>query len=145
MKVLMIGGDLWKNQIAHNFTYFGVDGVNVFHGSKSGASKQICDNFVPHFIKVHCTTHHINLEVQTLLKLHKSIAWKSTTKITNFFAHSLKRHLEFTSLTKLMCRKGNKIIWNVKAIWISILNSIKKVMAKYIILFVKMALNNSTN
>ncbi len=36
MKVLMIGGDLWKNQIAHKFTCFGVDGVNVFQGSKNG-------------------------------------------------------------------------------------------------------------
>jgi len=36
MKVLMIDGDLWKNQIAHKFTCFGVDGVNVFQGSKNG-------------------------------------------------------------------------------------------------------------
>jgi len=36
MKVLMIGGDLWKNHIAHKFTCFRVDGVNVFQGSKNG-------------------------------------------------------------------------------------------------------------
>jgi len=68
MKVLMTCGDLWKNQIAHKFTCFGVDGVNVFQGSKSGVSKQICNNYVSRFIKVHYIAHHTNLIVPTLLK-----------------------------------------------------------------------------
>jgi hypothetical protein len=41
--------------------------------------------------------------------------------------------------------KGNKILWNVKTRWISMLSPTKKVMAKYITFLMKMALNNLTN
>jgi hypothetical protein len=30
MEALMVGGDLWIDQIAQKFTCFGVDGVNAF-------------------------------------------------------------------------------------------------------------------
>jgi hypothetical protein len=45
------------------------NGVNVFHGNNNGVTKQIKDNYTPHFIGVHCMAHHTNLVVQTLSKL----------------------------------------------------------------------------
>ncbi len=61
------------------------------------------------------------------------------------FAHSLKRHLEFIKISKLMATKGNKIIQNVKTRWILMLNFTKIIMVEYKTLLVKMALDNITN
>ncbi len=63
----------------------------------------------------------------------------------SYFAHSPKRHLEFTKLAELMQIKGNKILQNVKTKWISMLSLAKKVMAKYKTLLVKVALDSPTN
>jgi hypothetical protein len=41
--------------------------------------------------------------------------------------------------------KGNKILYNMKTWWISMLSLVKKVMAEYIALLLKMAMDNSTN
>jgi hypothetical protein len=46
---------------------------------------------------------------------------------------------------ELMATKGNKILWNVKTRWISMLSPAKRVMAEYKILLVKMTLDNPTN
>jgi hypothetical protein len=39
METLTIGGGLSKDQIAQKFICFGVDGVNVFQGTKNGVTK----------------------------------------------------------------------------------------------------------
>jgi hypothetical protein len=44
-----------------------------------------------------------------------------------------------------MQKKGNKIIWNVKTKWISMLGFAKNVMVEYMTLLVKMALDSPTN
>jgi hypothetical protein len=48
MEVAMIGGGLPQEQIANMFICFGVDGANVFQGTKISVTRQICDNCVPH-------------------------------------------------------------------------------------------------
>jgi hypothetical protein len=63
----------------------------------------------------------------------------------SYFAHSPKRHVEFTKRVEFMQTKGNKILRNVKTKWISMLSLAKKVMVKYKTLLVKMALGNPTN
>ncbi len=63
----------------------------------------------------------------------------------SYFAHSFKRHLEFTRIMEFMVTKGNKIFQNVKTRWISKLSHAKTIMAKYKIVLVKMALDNPTN
>ncbi len=87
MEALMIGGGVPRNQIAHKLICFGANGVNVFQDTKSGVTKQIKEFYVFHSIRVHCMAHHTNLAVRTL---------------HSYFAHSLKRRLEFTKLVKLM-------------------------------------------
>ncbi len=54
----MIGGGLPQDQIAKKFICFGVDGANVFQGTKINVTRQIRDNCAPHWIGVHCMPHH---------------------------------------------------------------------------------------
>jgi hypothetical protein len=146
MEALMIGGGVPRDQTTQKLNCFGVDGVDVFQGIKSGVTKQIKENYAPHSIGVHYVTHRTNLAMQTLSKL-PLVIWLENMLQTlhSYFAHSPKRHLEFTKLEKLMQIKGNKILRNVKIRWISMLNLAKKVTAKYRTLLVKMALDSPTN
>jgi hypothetical protein len=48
-----------------------------------------------------------------------------------YFNHSPKRHLEFQRLAQTLKTKGNKIIKNVKTRWMSMLDPLKRIMAKY--------------
>jgi hypothetical protein len=126
MEPLMIGGHLLKDQNAHKLICFRVDGVNVFHGTNNGVTKQIKDNYIPHFLRVHCMAHHTNLVVQTLSEFPLVISLKNILQTLHFyFAPSIKRHLEFIKLAKLVQTKRNKIIQNAKTRWISMLNLIK--------------------
>ncbi len=63
----------------------------------------------------------------------------------SYFAHSPKRHLEFTKLVEMLKTKGNKIFQNVKTRWISMLSLAKRLMAEYKTLLVKVELNRPTN
>jgi hypothetical protein len=53
----------------------GLDGVNVFQGTKIGVTKQIHDNYAPHSIRVHYMAHHTNLAMQILLNLLQTFAF----------------------------------------------------------------------
>jgi hypothetical protein len=61
MEAMMIGGGLARDHIANKVVSFGVDGVNVFQGTKIGVIKQIHDQYAYHSIGVHCMAHHTNL------------------------------------------------------------------------------------
>jgi len=90
--------------------------------------------------------HRTNLAVQSLSSLLLVIHLEHLLQtLHNYFAHSPKRHLEFTKLVEMLETKENKIIWNVKARWISMLSPAKRLMAKYKTLIVKMTLNNLTS
>jgi hypothetical protein len=108
--------------------------------------KQIHDDYAQHSIGLHCMAHWMNLTMQTLLvfSLVKHIENLLRT-LHAYFAHSLKRHLEFTKLVEIMETNGNKILCNNKTRWISMLSSAKKVMVEYKTLLVKMAMDQNTN
>jgi len=53
-------------------------------------------------------------------------------------------HLEFTKWVRIMEIKGNKILWNIKITWISMINPIKCVLSMYCTLLMKMALDAAT-
>jgi len=57
MEALIIGRGFPRDQIAQKLICFGVDGVNVFQGTKNGVTKHIHDTYAPHFIGVHCMAH----------------------------------------------------------------------------------------
>jgi hypothetical protein len=103
MEALMIGGGLPRDQIAQKLICFGANGVNVFHGTNNGVIKQNRDNYALHSIGVHCMAHYTNLVVQTLLGLPLVIRLEKLLQtLYSYFAHSSKRHLEFTKFTEFM-------------------------------------------
>jgi hypothetical protein len=116
MEAFTISGGVLRDQIAQKLICFEVDDVNVFQGTKSGVTNQIKENYAPHFIRVYYMAHCTNLAMQTLSRLLLVIQFENLLQTLHSykFAHSTKRHLEFTKLTKLMQTKGNKIFWNVK-------------------------------
>ncbi len=90
----------------------------------------------------HCT----NLVVQTLSTLLLVVWIENLLQcLSSCFTHSFKKHLDFTKILKFMAIKGNKIFWNVKTRWISMLSPTKIIMAKYKTLLMKMALDIPTN
>jgi hypothetical protein len=90
--------------------------------------------------------HRTNFVVQTLshLPMVKRIEGLLST-FYNYFYKSPKRHLEFTKLAKIMETKGAKILKNIKTQWITMLSPIKHVMVEYMILLMKMAIENPNN
>jgi hypothetical protein len=60
-----------------------------------------------------------------------------------FFVHNPKKYLEFVKLIKTLALKGQKLLWNVKTCWISMLKLFKCVMFEYKSLIVKMHLDSS--
>jgi len=86
--------------------------------------------------------HHTNLAIQTLSNLplvsHIEILLQC---LYGYFNHIIKMHLGFTKWARIMEIKGNKILWNIKIIWISMINLIKCVLSMYCTLFMKMALD----
>ncbi len=63
--------------------------------------------------------------------------------LPSYFSSSLKWHLEFTKLVKIVETGGLKILQNVKIHWISMLEPLKCVLAKYKTLILKMAHDNA--
>jgi hypothetical protein len=60
----------------------------------------------------------------------------------SYFSSSLKWHLESIELVEIMKTKGLKSLRNAKTQWISMLEPLKHVLAKYKTLIVKMSLDN---
>jgi competence protein ComGF len=68
-----------------------------------------------------------NLVVLTLLRLSSMIRFENLLQTLNsYFVHSRTRHLEFTKIAKFIQTKGNKILQNVKTMWISMLSPLRK-------------------
>lgn len=90
MEVFTIGGGMPRDQVSTKLINFGVEGVNVFQGTKFGVTKQTHDDHVFNSIGVHCMAHHTNLTMQTLssLLLGKHIESLLQT-LHAYFAHSL--------------------------------------------------------
>ncbi len=147
MEALTIGGGMLRNHLATKLICFGGDNVNVFQGTKFGVTKHIHNDYGPDFIRVHYMAHRMNLVVQILLvfPLVKHIENLFIQTLHGYFAHSLKRHLEFTKLIKIMETKGNKILHNVKTTWISMFSLAKIMMVQYKTLLVKMVMDQNTN
>ncbi len=85
MEVVMIGGGLPQDQIAKKFICFGVDGANVFQGTKTNVTRQIHDNGALHWIGVHCMPRHTNSNVNLVGFAFGDVAWKFVTKLAFIF------------------------------------------------------------
>jgi hypothetical protein len=69
----------------------------------------------PYLSDVHCMAHRTNLAIAMLrsLKLVSKVE-SLLAKMYNYFAHSLKQHLKFCKLAKILESKGNKFLKNIK-------------------------------
>jgi len=115
IQALMHQRGFTKKLNGSRFMTFGVDGVFVFQGTKLGVTQQIFDGWASHFMGVHCVVHRTNLGVQIMSHLQMVSKFEGLFQnLCNYFSKSLKRHLEFTKLAKLMESKGAKMFKNVK-------------------------------
>ncbi len=85
MEVVMIGGGLPQDQIAKKLICFGVDGANVFQGTKTSVIRQIYDNCAPHWIGVHCMHRHTNSNVNLVGFAFGDVVWKFVTNLAFIF------------------------------------------------------------
>jgi hypothetical protein len=94
---------------------FVVDGVNTFQGTKTSVTKQVNTNYAPFFIGVHCMIHRNNLTFKALSTLGIVSSINDLLQSCHaYFAHSPKRHFEFTKLNNMMETKGLKMFKNMK-------------------------------
>jgi len=63
---LMGEGGLSREDIASKLVCFGADGVSMFQGTKKGVTTQIYEKWVLFILSASCTSHKINLVVETL-------------------------------------------------------------------------------
>ncbi len=95
-------------------------------------------------MNVHCVVHKTNLAVQSLANLVFITQIKMFMQnMCGYFNHSPKWHLEFQKLVQVLDTKGNKIMKNVKTRWMSMLEPLKWIMAKYHHLFAMMQINSN--
>ncbi len=87
---------------------------------------------------VHCVVHWINFAIQSLSNLTLFVQLEVFMgNLHSYFSCFPKWHLEFLKLVA-METKGNTILKNVKTLWMSILDPLRRIMAKYKLLLVFM-------
>jgi hypothetical protein len=89
--------------------------------------------------------HRTNLAIQTFSNVPLLFHIENLLQcLYGYFNHNPKRHLKFTKLVEIMETKSNKILWNIKIKWISMISLVKCVLSKYHTLLIKMALDAPT-
>jgi hypothetical protein len=66
MHALVGEGGLSREEIASKLVCFGADRVNKFQGSKMDVTTQIREEWAPFSLGANCSSHRINLVVETL-------------------------------------------------------------------------------
>jgi hypothetical protein len=142
MHALLGEGGLTHEEIASKLVCFGADGVSTFQGSKSGVTTQIREKWAPFCLGVSCSSHRINLVVETMTKYPMVSRLENMFQsVYSYFCRSNKRHAELQKLADLMETKGNKMLRNVDTRWISMRSPAKRIMSEYSTLIVKMGLD----
>jgi hypothetical protein len=115
MEALQKGEVLNPTLVVQKLFYFAIDGVSTFQGTKIGVTKQINTNYARVSIGVQCMAHRGNLAFKALSTLGIVSSIKDLLQSCHaYFAHSPKRHFEFTKLTNMMETKGLKMFKNIK-------------------------------
>jgi len=88
---------------------------------------------------VHCMTHRTNLVVETLSNLPIVSKLEALCQeIYVYFNHISKHHLEFQKLANLVETEGHYMLCNVKTWWISLLDTLRRIIGEYKTLVAKM-------
>ncbi len=142
MDALVDEGGLTREEIASKVVCFGADGVSTFQGAKNGVTTQIKEKWSPFSINIHCTSHRLNLAVQTLSNFPMISRLESMmASVYTYFCRSNKKGAELQKLVALMETKGNKMLRNVTTRWISMRSPAMRVLDEYKTLIMKMGLD----
>jgi hypothetical protein len=128
-----------ESVVAERLVCFGADGVSVFQGARAGVTQQLKQKDAPFLIGVHCMAHRTNLAVEPLSNLPMVEKLETLCQaLYNYFTMSSKKHLEFQKLADIVETEGRRLLKNVKTRWISLLEPLRRVLAEYKTLVVKM-------
>jgi hypothetical protein len=115
MHALVGEGGLSREEIASKLVCFGVDGVSTFQGSKMDVTTQIREKWAPFNLGANCSSHRINLVVETLSNYPMVSRLESLFQsMYSYFCRSNKRHAELQKLVDLMETKRNKMLRNIE-------------------------------
>jgi hypothetical protein len=118
---------LTDEKIVKQVVLLGVDGVSMFQGVKFGLIVLLKTQQAPYLIRIHCMAHQTNLAVQSLSSMPMVSKLENLLQsLYGYFSSSLKHHLEFTKLTKIVEIKRLKVLLNAKTRWINMLPLLKK-------------------
>ncbi len=121
-------GGLTNEKIVKQVMLLGVDGVSMFQWVKFGLIVLLKTQQAPYLIRIHCMAHETNLVMQSLSSMPMVSKLENLFQsLYGYFSSSLKHHLEFTKLAKIVEIKGLKVLLNVKTRWINMLPLLKKV------------------
>ncbi len=91
----------------------------------------------------HCMAHKMNLAIQVLSIVPMVAKLEDLLQsLYSYYSNSPKKHLEFTKLVEIVGIRRLKILRNVQIWWISMLEPLKQMMAKYKTLIMKMSQDN---
>ncbi len=88
--------------------------MNVCQSTKLGVTKQIWDDYIPHSMGIHYNPLHKSSNANLIYTSFGEALGEFVIDLCVYFAHSCKKHLEFTKLVEFMKTKVNKILQNVK-------------------------------
>jgi len=120
-------GGLGVEELARKLVSIGSDKSSIFQGHRTCMTRYIKNKVAPFITRMHCFAHRTNMVVITLLNvplLHQLEGILQNIYV--FYPHNLKKFVEFQKLANLLNTKDNKILWNVKTHWISMLSPSKK-------------------
>jgi hypothetical protein len=141
LNALLDEGGLTREEVASKLVSFGADGVSTFQGTHSGVTTQL-KSIAPFMLGIHCTSHRINLVVQTLSNFPMISRLEGMlASIYSYFCRSNKKHAELQKLASIMETKGNKMLRNVTTRWISMRSPAMRVFEEYKTLVMKMGLD----
>jgi len=129
---LIVFGGLLEMDIVNKVVCFGVDGVTIFQGLKTGVTIQLMAKDSLYIVGIHCMAHRCNLAVQIFSSL--TLIGKIESLLASMYLYynqSPKRHFECTRLAKVIESRGLNFLKNIKTRWIFMLVPFKWVFREY--------------
>jgi len=131
-KALQSGRNLTIDQISRRLICFGADDVSTFQGVFMGVTVQIQSKFAPFCTGVHYMAHRCNLAAKLLSTLPIFIVVEQVIQKTHsYFNKSPKRLYEYQKFIEVMETKGLKPLLQVLTRWVSLLESLRRLLVDY--------------
>lgn len=138
-------GGLTSVDIERRLINFGADGAPVFQGSNIGVGVQLKEKHASFVQTIHCIAHRCNMAFKPLseLKIMESTE-KFLAPIYLYFNKSPRRIQELTDLLATMECRELKLLKNVQAMWISLVDSMRRLISQYRPVLAKMNMSKES-